>query len=158
MIVIVKYIFPGGEFYEWLQRFILAEFQYSVPKTQVPLSGFKKHGHPRPKGKQVRNHLIDKYLNNDTNEKSSEIPSLLLELDVRIDKNSCICYLDESPYEHKKLTPAGLTERLSKWFKPTELGHQYNKATTIGDEQFLDSSQEELQRLMSVLLPTRSPD
>ncbi|MEC8355855.1 MAG: hypothetical protein VXZ91_00370 [Pseudomonadota bacterium] len=147
-----------GEFYEWLQSFILAEFQYLMPETQVPLSGCKKHGHPRPKGKQVRNHLIDKYLNNDTNEKSSEIPSLLLELDVRIDKNSCICYLDESPYKHKKLTPAGLTERLSKWFKPTELGHQYNKATTIGDEQFLDSSQEELQRLMSVLLPTRSPD
>ena len=147
-----------GEFHEWLQSFILAEFQYLVTKTQVPLSGFKKHGHPRPKGKQVRNHLIDKYLNNDTNEKSSEIPSLLYKLDVHIDGNSCICYLDESLDEHKKLTPAGLTERLSKWFKPTELGYQYNKATTQGSVQFLDSSQEELKRLMSILLPTRSPD
>ena len=116
-----------GEFYEWLQSFILAEFQYLVPKSQIPLGGCKKHGHPRPKGKQVRNHLIDKYFNNGANEKSSDIPSLLIELDVHIDGNSCICYQDESLDEHRKLTPPGLTERLSKWFKPTEFGYQYKK-------------------------------
>ena len=47
-----------GEFHEWLQSFIIAEFQYLAPKTQIPLTGCKKHGHPRPKGKQVRNHLL----------------------------------------------------------------------------------------------------
>lgn len=124
---------PRGEFNEWLQSFILAEFQYLAPKKQIPLGGCKKHGHPRPKGKQVRNHLTDKYFKNSANGKLSDLPSLLAELDVHVDGNSCICYLDESPDEHKKLSPAALTERLSKWFKPTELGYQYKKTTTKGN-------------------------
>ena len=127
-----------GQFYEWLQSFILGEFEYLAPSTQIPLSGCKKHGHPRPKGKQVRSHLINKYFNYGAKEKSSEIPNLLVELDVHIDGNSCICYQDESLDEHKKLTPAGLTEQLSKWFKPTELGYQHKKAAIKRNEQLLN--------------------
>tara|TARA_B100000989_G_scaffold149395_1_gene111406 strand:- start:518 stop:727 length:210 start_codon:yes stop_codon:yes gene_type:complete len=68
---------------------------------------------------------------------------LLVELEVHIDGNSCICYQDESPGEHKTLTPAGLTERLSKWLLPTELGYLYKKTTTKGNEQFLNPNQED---------------
>ena len=95
-----KAVSARGEFHEWLQSFILAEFQYLMPETQVPLSGCKKHGHPYQRvSKYEIILLINTQITTPTKKHLKYLACFLK--DVHIDGNSCICYLDESLDEHK---------------------------------------------------------